>query len=149
MFDGEGSMETFFMIYEEIVVEPQRLLALDVALQDIPARWWTAHKVSISSQEQCRRLMMVRFGAVAESFPEYYNGLADPREHILTCGYRWNEVPRDEWTHMFIHIVDVIPRRWYVQLELHREIVSWEEMTSSFVHSFSAYESDLMMDTTL
>jgi len=45
MFDGEGSMETFFMKYEEIVEEPQRLLALDVALQDTPTRWWTAHKV--------------------------------------------------------------------------------------------------------
>ena len=33
MFDGEGSVETFFMKYEEMVVEPQRLLALDLALR--------------------------------------------------------------------------------------------------------------------
>jgi len=58
--------------------------------------------------------MMVRFGAVMESFPKYYDGLTNPREHILTCKYRWNEVPRDVWTHMFIHTLDVIPRRWYV-----------------------------------
>jgi len=149
MFDGEGSVETFFMKYEEIVVEPHRLLALDISLQATPARWWTAHKVLISSWEQCRRLTMVRFGAFAESFTEYYSELTDPREHILTCGYRWNEVPREVWTHMFVHTLDVIRKKWYVQLELCRETVSWEEMTSSFVHTFNAYESDLMMDTTL
>lgn len=93
--------------------------------------------------------MSVRFGNVAESFTKYYSGPTDLREHILTCGYRWNEVPKDVWTHMFIHTLDQIPRNWYIQLELRRETVSWEEMASSFVHTFSAYEGDLMMETAL
>ena len=107
-------METFFMKYEEVVGEPRRLLALDVALQATPARWWTAHKVSISSWGQCQKLMTVRFGVVADSFTEHYNGLTDPREHLLTCGYRWSKVPRDVWIQMFVHTLDVIPKEWYV-----------------------------------
>jgi len=114
MFDGEGSVETFFVKYEESIVEPQRLLAVEVALRATPARWWTAHKVSINSWEQCKKLMTVRFGVVIESFTEHYSELNDPREHILTYGYRWNEVPKDVWTHMFIHTLDQIPRNWYI-----------------------------------
>lgn len=90
MFDGESSVELFFMRFEELVVEPQILLALDVALRATPVRWWTTHKVSINNWGQCRRLMMVRCGTIVESVTEHYNGLNDLREHILTCGYVWN-----------------------------------------------------------
>lgn len=51
MFDEEGNVETFIMKYEEIVVETQRLLALDVALRAALARWWTMHKLTINSWE--------------------------------------------------------------------------------------------------
>jgi len=92
--------------------------------------------------------MAVRFGAIADSFMEHYIGLTDPREHILTCGYWWSKVPRDVLTHMFVHTLDVIP--WEcVQLELRKETVSWEMMTSRFVHTFDTYEGDLMMDIVL
>lgn len=50
---------------------------------------------------------------------------------------------------MFVHTLDVIPREWYVQLELRRETVTWETMTSNFVHTFNAYEGELMMDVAL
>lgn len=72
-----------------------------------------------------------------------------PREHILTCGYIWNEVPKDVWTHMFVHTLDTIPRNWYIQLELHRETITWEALTSNSIHTFSTYEDDLMVDTLL
>jgi len=116
MFDGEGSVESFFMRFEGLVVEPQRLLALDISLRVTPARWWTVHKVSINKWGQCKRLMTVNFGTIAENIIEHYNGLTDPREHILTYGYIWNEVPRDVWTQMFVHTLDTIPRNWYIQL---------------------------------
>jgi len=92
--------------------------------------------------------MAVRFGVIADSFMEHYIGLTDPGEHILTCGYRWSKVPRDVLTHMFIHTLDVILREC-IQLELRRETVSWETMTSRFVHTFAPYEGDLMMDIAL
>lgn len=82
------------MRFEGVVMEPQRLLALDVSLRDTPVRWWTAHKISINNWGQYKRLMTVRFEEVAESITEHYSGLTNPREHILTCGYVWNEFPR-------------------------------------------------------
>lgn len=142
-------METFFLKYEEVVVEPQRLLALDVALQATPARWWTVHKESIDSWEQCRRLMTVGFGVITDSFTEHYSGLTDPGEHLLTCGYRWSDVPREGWTHMFVHTLDVVPREWYAQLELRRETSTWETMTLRFVHTFDAWEGELMIESAL
>jgi len=42
-----GDVATFFLEFEDVVVEQQRLLALDVALRETPARWWVAHKISI------------------------------------------------------------------------------------------------------
>lgn len=137
------------MRFEGLVMEPQRLLALDVALRATRARCWTAHKISINNWGQCKILMIVRFGVVAESIIEHYSRLTDPREHILICGYVWNELPREVWTHMFVHTLDAIPRNWYVQLELHRETISWEGLTSNFIHTFSTYEDDLMVDIAL
>lgn len=93
--------------------------------------------------------MTIRFGTITEGITEHYSGLNDPREHILTCGYIWNEVPRDIWTHMFVHTLNTIPKNWYIQLEMRRETVSWEALTSNFVHTFSAYEDDLMVETAL
>lgn len=46
-FDGLGYVEIFFIELEGMVVEPQRLLALDVALRATPTRWWVEHKTSI------------------------------------------------------------------------------------------------------
>jgi len=50
---------------------------------------------------------------------------------------------------MFVHTLDIIPKKWYIQLELGRETVSWEGLTTNFIHTFSPYEDDVMIDTTL
>jgi len=101
------------MEFEGLVVEPQRILALYVALRATPARWWPTHKFSIQNWIQCKRLMQIRFGEANKYVLGQYNGMNDPREHILTCGYVWNELPREAWPHMFIHTLDNIPKNWY------------------------------------
>lgn len=62
LFDGLSDVEFFFMEFEGLVMEPQRLLALYVALRATPARWWAAHKVSMQNWIQCKRLMQIKFG---------------------------------------------------------------------------------------
>ena len=42
------NLDTFLAEFEEKVLEPQRLLALDVALKATPTRWWVSHKESIT-----------------------------------------------------------------------------------------------------
>jgi hypothetical protein len=39
------------------VLGNQRLLALDIALKDTPARWWGEHKEKIKDWYQCKRLL--------------------------------------------------------------------------------------------
>ena len=46
-------------IFEERVSQPRRLSALDFAMKATPARWWVAHKQSISEWPQCQRLMEI------------------------------------------------------------------------------------------
>jgi len=50
---------------------------------------------------------------------------------------------------MFVHTLDVVPREWYAQLELRRETVTWETMTSNFVHMFDVWEGEMMVDNVL
>ena len=38
---------------------------------------------------------------------------------------------------MFIHTLDMIPRNWYMSLELRRGIVDWDDLANSFIHTFS------------
>jgi hypothetical protein len=62
-FHGVNDLETFLAQYEDEVLENQRLLALDLALKATPARWWGAHKETITDWYQCKRLLRIRFDA--------------------------------------------------------------------------------------
>jgi len=46
-YDGLTDIATFLVEFENVVVEQQRLLALDVALRTTPMRLWATHKTSI------------------------------------------------------------------------------------------------------
>jgi hypothetical protein len=46
-FHGVNDLEEFLTKYEEVVLENQRLLALDIALKATPTIWWGAHKETI------------------------------------------------------------------------------------------------------
>lgn len=130
------------MELEGMVVEPQIILALDMALRAKLARCWVAHKYSIQSWVQCQRMMQIRFGETREYGSGKYSGMNDPREQR-------NELPREEWPHMFIHTLESIPNNWYTQLELQRETVSWEDLKANLINTFSPNEEDVMVDTTL
>jgi hypothetical protein len=46
-FHGLNDLEEFLINYEECFLENHRLLALDIALKETPARWWGVHKETI------------------------------------------------------------------------------------------------------
>ena len=73
---------TFLNEFEGLVMESQRLSALDHALKATPARWWGAHKKSITNWPQCRRLMEVRLGEEVTLVNHKYSGLENPVEHF-------------------------------------------------------------------
>jgi hypothetical protein len=60
-FHGVNDLEEFLTRYEYEVLPNQRLLALDIALKETPARWWGVHKETIRDWYQCKRLLRIRF----------------------------------------------------------------------------------------
>jgi hypothetical protein len=44
------------------VLENKRLLALDIALKETPARWWGAHKDTVKYWYECKWLLHIMFG---------------------------------------------------------------------------------------
>lgn len=108
-FDGLTDVTTFFIEFEVIVVEKQRLLALDISMKATLARWWATHKTHIQEWSQCKRLMQIRFGEKSEYIVDKYTRLTIPKDHIVTSSYVWNDLPKEAWTHMFIHTLDTIP----------------------------------------
>jgi hypothetical protein len=46
-FHGLNDLEEFLTKYEEEVLENNRLLALDISIKEISARWWGTHKETI------------------------------------------------------------------------------------------------------
>ena len=51
IYEGLLGLSEFFQEFEEKVFEPQRILALDVALKATPTRWWETHKRRIHDWE--------------------------------------------------------------------------------------------------
>ena len=62
-YEGLPNLVTFLIEFEGLVVESQCFFVLDQALRATLARWWGAHKKSITNWPQCIKLNMeVRFG---------------------------------------------------------------------------------------
>jgi hypothetical protein len=46
-YDGTSEVKKILTIMEEKIGVDQRLLVIDLALQDNPARWWATHRALI------------------------------------------------------------------------------------------------------
>ena len=57
------------------------------------------------------------------------------------CIQQWSDIPEDEWVHLFIHTLDIVPRNRYTETELRRGTITWPLMIESFQLTFS-FESE-------
>jgi hypothetical protein len=57
--------------------------------------------------------------------------------------------PLEEWSHHFIHTLEVIPVNWYVDQELRRGIAKWTTLQRNFIVTFSFEHENPNMDSTL
>jgi hypothetical protein len=64
--------------------------------------------------------MQVRFGTELENIVQKYTWISDPTYHIVQCKNIWGSILKKEWTHMFIHTLDTIPKNWYLELKMCR-----------------------------
>ena len=116
---------------------------MDLAVRATPARWWYAHKENITSWDDIKRLMVIRFSIDREYVQQKYTGESDPRAHIQTCEQNWSNIPEDEWVHRFIHTLDTVPRNWYIETELRKGTTTWPLMIDRFLLTFG-FESEYL-----
>ena len=76
----------------------------------------------------------MRFGI--KDTVQKYVGLIYPLDHVAQCITTWSIMSMEEWAHWFIHMLDTIPKNWYIELEMRRGIADWEEMVSNFKVTF-------------
>jgi hypothetical protein len=82
-------------------VEDQRILVLDLAIQDTPTRWWANHKDLLKNLDDVKEAIKYRFqdNEQLESdtqtdfqVVQLFNGQSDPKEHIEQCVTQWKVV---------------------------------------------------------
>ena len=65
-FDGLADVNYFLYQFEQQVPHEQRIATMDIAVQATPARWWYAHKETITSWDDLKILMAIRFSTDRE-----------------------------------------------------------------------------------
>jgi hypothetical protein len=53
------------------------------------------------------------------------------------CKALGRSISKTEWSHRFIHTLDTIPRKWYLELEMCREKEAWEGLVQRFKVTFT------------
>jgi hypothetical protein len=130
-------LETFLAQYEDEVLENQRLLALDLALKATPARWWGAHKETITDWYQCKRLLCIRFDAEHKNNKKQkYDGQRAPTEHLEKCRTLWKMTPPEEWPHHFIHTLEGIPSKLVYRPGITQRNYDLDDIATKFYSHF-------------
>ena len=78
-----------------------------------------------------------------------YIVLTNPVKHIDYYHMTWQKYLLQEWVHHFIHTLDMIPRKWYTSVELWRWNIEWEELATSFTHTFEFTDDHPSIDVSL
>ena len=55
IYDGTSELDNFLLSMEENIAEDQRILVLDLSLQDTPARWWTNNKAFFENWDDLKQ----------------------------------------------------------------------------------------------
>jgi hypothetical protein len=133
---------------EEKIAEDQRIVVLDLALEDTPARWWASHKEVIKNWEDVKHAIQCRFQDKEQlksemqmdfQVAQLFNGQSDPKTHIEQCVRQWQvaEVPSHLWVQVFPHSLGLIPKSWYIHEETRRQTSSWKTLADQFCKDFS------------
>jgi hypothetical protein len=78
-----------------------------------------------------------------------YSGLSCPTYHVTKCIMQWRMVPRQEWTQLFVYILDTIPISWYIKLKVHRGKGDWEDMAKNLMVTFNFENNNPLIESTL
>jgi hypothetical protein len=91
VYNGTLDLDNFLQNMEENVREDQRILVLDIAFQNTPARWWSTHKSLLRTWDEVKQAIkyMLWNKEQVESkiqmdlqVMQPFSGESDPRIHI-------------------------------------------------------------------
>jgi len=51
-----------------------------------------------------------------------FHGQNSPQDHLRQCYAAWENIPREEWVHKFMHTLEPIAKNWYMEAELRHGI---------------------------
>ena len=91
----------------------------------------------------------MHFGDMEVYHTGRYEGKNNPCSHLRECQTLWELRPKDEWIHTFIHLLDEMPRSWYISAEVRREITTWEELIICFAHTFGFANTNVEVNNAL
>lgn len=117
-YDGLDDVNIFLDQFEKDVPKEHWFQALHLALIAMPTRWWGTCKDNFADWKEYRRMMQLRFRCASNRLTEKYIGKDDLHEHLAQYTKAWGEIPQPEWVHIFIHTLDVMPKNWYLEMEL-------------------------------
>jgi hypothetical protein len=93
--------------------------------------------------------MQIRFGIEEKGIGQKCIGERDPASHVEQCRDLWSSVQEIKWMHKFIHKLDTIPKNWYLELEMRREMTQWEELIQRFRVTFTFKHESPSIDAML
>jgi hypothetical protein len=67
----------------------------------------------------------------------------------MKCNAKWRSVTQQEWTHLFVHTLDITSKNWYLELEVHRGIGYWEELTIKFKVTFNFESNNIIIQSAM
>jgi hypothetical protein len=93
--------------------------------------------------------MQVRFSTKVEYIAQKYTWVSDPTNHAEQCKNIWSLISKKEWTHIFIHTLNTIPKNWYLELEMCRETTNLDQLIQRFKVKFNFEHESPFVDASL
>lgn len=146
-----NSIDIFFREYEEKILKHKKILMLDVELHTTPSKWWVVHNEQVVGWWQCKEVLKYMFRTSSGVPREKYSRMWCTKIHLKQCitiSTR-GRVPQQEWVHQFIHILDVILAKKYIELEVHRGTHDWDKVAQNFTATFSFEAKELVLEEAL
>jgi hypothetical protein len=130
-YNGTSYLGIFLVSMEEKMEEDQRIIVLNLALEDTLSRWWASQKKVIKNWEDVKHVIQCLFQDKEQlksemrmdfQVAQLIDGQSDPKKHIEQCVRQWQvvEVPSHLWVQVFPHSLGLILKAWYIHEETRR-----------------------------
>ena len=120
-YEGLTDPGELIVQFAEQALELQRIQAPGVALRATIAIWWNGHKKYIHSWEDCQKSLHLSFTDQPQEVRRKFNVQNSSQEHFKRCYAAWEHVPCQEWVHRFVHTLEPVAKKWYMEVKIQHD----------------------------